>query len=97
MVPGRSGADLQYGFDELKRDLDEDVDVSIRRNLDVFEGKFALHQRQLKEELEKIMHEESNRVIDAVNRGPHDLIKHEVGLSMLIKLRLALRKAFRRN
>ena len=43
-----------------------------------FEGKFALYQRQLQDELSHVMREESNRVIDELNKGPHDKIKNKV-------------------
>lgn len=46
--------------------------------METFEGKFALYQRQLQEELAKTMQEETNRIIDELNRGPHDKIKNEV-------------------
>lgn len=65
-----------YGISDLKRDLQEGLDVAIETNLEKFGEKFTIQQRQLQEELSKVVHEESDRVIDAVNRGPHDLIKH---------------------
>lgn len=67
-----------YTIQDLKYDLHEDWDTAVSNNLQVFEGKFALQQRQLQEELSKFIHEDNNRILDAVSKGPHDLIKHEV-------------------
>ncbi len=50
----------------------------MQKNMETFEGKFALHQRQLQEELARFIREENNRLIDEVNKGPHDKIKNEV-------------------
>ena len=72
----RASGRSSYTIHDLKEDLHEDWDTAIKNNLQTFEGKFALQQRQLQEELWKFIHEENNRVIDAVSRGPHDLIKH---------------------
>ena len=69
-----------YTLADLREELREDSDVAIRKNFETFQGKFALQQRQLQEELTKVIREENNRLIDAVNAGPHDLIKHEVCL-----------------
>lgn len=46
--------------------------------METFEGKFALYQRQLQEELTKTMQEGTSRIIDELNRGAHDKIKNEV-------------------
>ena len=43
--------------------------------METFEGKFALYQRQLQDELSRVMRDESSRIIDELNRGPHDKIK----------------------
>ena len=67
-----------YSMDRLRADLHEDWDDAVKSNLAVFEGKFALQQRQIQEELSRFIRDENNRVIDAVSKGPHDLIKHEV-------------------
>ena len=48
--------------------------------METFEGKFALYQRQLQEELAKSMEENTSRIIDELNRGPHDKIKNEVSV-----------------
>lgn len=63
---------------DLKDDLRTDVDTSIQENLASFTGKFELYQRQLRDELEKFIHEESDRVIVAVTEGPHNRVKNAV-------------------
>lgn len=71
-----------YTLADLHDELREDSDVAIRKNFETFQGKFALQQRQLQEELTKVIREENNRILDAVTAGPHDLIKHEVRLRL---------------
>lgn len=48
--------------------------------MQTFEGKFNLYQRQLKDELSRVMNEGTARVIDELNRGPHDKIKNEASM-----------------
>lgn len=72
---------------DLKDELREDWDTAVSHNMEIFEGKFALHQRQLQEELSRVIREENNRVIDEVNKGPHDLIKHPVCFHSLRDIR----------
>ena len=67
-----------YTPSDLKGELLEDSDAAIKKNFATFEDKFAIRQRQLRDELTKVIREENDRVIDAVNQGPHDLIKQEV-------------------
>ncbi|KAJ3537236.1 hypothetical protein NM688_g6718 [Phlebia brevispora] len=76
-LQGRTVQGSTFTLQDLKDELFEDVDSAIRRNMETFEGKFALYQRQLQEELTKTMQEGTSRIIDELNRGPHDKIKNE--------------------
>ena len=67
-----------FTLQDLKDELHEEWEHAIRKNMETFEGKFALYQRQLQEELSRMIREENNRIIDELNRGPHDKIKDEV-------------------
>ena len=67
-----------FTLQDLKDELHEDWESAIAKNMETFEGKFALYQRQLQEELSRTMREESSRIIDELNRGPHDKIKDKV-------------------
>ncbi len=77
-LQGRTVKGSTFTLQDLKDELFEDWESAIRRNMETFEGKFALYQRQLQEELMKNMQEGTNRIIDELNRGPHDKIKNEV-------------------
>ncbi|KAF8579017.1 hypothetical protein K439DRAFT_1620875 [Ramaria rubella] len=57
-----------YSLGELKQDLSEDITVAVRRNAEIFNAKFDMQQRQIKED----MKQESDRVIQALTAGPHD-------------------------
>lgn len=63
---------------DLKSDLREDWKTAVGRNMTVFQRKFAVHQRQLQEELSVVIHEENNRIIRHMSAGPHERIRNEV-------------------
>jgi hypothetical protein len=67
-------------FEDLKDDLHIDPDVAMDKNMSVFSRKFEMQQRQLKEEMERVVRREGDRVIGAVTSGPHDKIIDPVSL-----------------
>ena len=77
-LQGRTVKGSTFTLQDLKDELFEPWESAVRRNMETFEGKFALYQRQLQEELTRTMQEGTNRIIDELNRGPHDKIKNEV-------------------
>ncbi|THH29709.1 hypothetical protein EUX98_g4473 [Antrodiella citrinella] len=66
-----------FSSKDLRDELQEDFDLAIVKNLETFEGKFVLYQKQLKEELSKFIRDENDRLLVAVREGPHDRIKNE--------------------
>ncbi|OSD01341.1 hypothetical protein PYCCODRAFT_541681 [Trametes coccinea BRFM310] len=72
-VPVKSNADSE-AVDTLERELAEAPEVAIKNNFEVFERKFKMQQRELAEEMRRMMHHEGDRVIEAVTSGPHDRI-----------------------
>ena len=65
------------GGDEVaavKQELFENPEIAVRKNLEVFERKFRMQQRELAEEMQRMVHHEGDRVIEAVTSGPHDRI-----------------------
>ena len=58
----------------LKMELFESLELAIKKNLDVFERKFKMQQRELAEEVRRMMHHEGDRVIEAFTSGPHERI-----------------------
>ncbi|KAI0766852.1 hypothetical protein BD413DRAFT_141493 [Trametes elegans] len=61
-------------LDALKMELFESPELAIKKNLDVFERKFKMQQRELAEEMGRMVHHEGDRVIKAVTSGSHDRI-----------------------
>ncbi|TBU25684.1 hypothetical protein BD311DRAFT_492317 [Dichomitus squalens] len=61
-------------FKALQTDLQTDVQTSIHQNMEQFQAKFLVQQRELEEQMRRAMHREGDRIIDAVNAGPHDKI-----------------------
>ncbi|KAI0088301.1 hypothetical protein BDY19DRAFT_190628 [Irpex rosettiformis] len=62
-------------FSDFKVELREDWDTALQTNLQAFEGKFKLYHDQMEANLQRYMHEESDRVIQEVTKGPHNLIR----------------------
>ncbi|TCD69752.1 hypothetical protein EIP91_006288 [Steccherinum ochraceum] len=76
--PGeRNNKRSAFSAKDLRDELQEDFESAIVKNLENFEGKFVLYQRQLREELSKFIREENDRLLTAVKEGPHDRIKNE--------------------
>ncbi|TFK89009.1 hypothetical protein K466DRAFT_487737 [Polyporus arcularius HHB13444] len=79
-VTKRDGAEHKIhdvGGDDLtvvKEELFDSPELAIRKNLDVFERKFKMQQRELTEEVKRVIHHEGDRVIEAVTSGPHERI-----------------------
>ncbi|KAL6299183.1 hypothetical protein BKA93DRAFT_612607 [Sparassis latifolia] len=61
-------------FEELKSDLRHDPAAAAINNFQTFEHKFAIQQRQLIEEVDRVVTRESDRVIQSVTSGPHDKV-----------------------
>ncbi|KAI8975832.1 hypothetical protein BD414DRAFT_497057 [Trametes punicea] len=59
---------------DLVRELAESPEVAMKNNFEVFERKFKMQQRELAEEMSRMVHHEGDRVIEAVTSGPHDRI-----------------------
>ena len=66
-------------FARLKRELSDSPEQAIQHNLDAFNRKFEMQQREFKQEMERIMHDEGTRVIVAVTEsGAHNRINDPV-------------------
>ncbi|KAI0826090.1 hypothetical protein BC629DRAFT_47848 [Irpex lacteus] len=74
-VSDKSVQRSEYTFSDFKVELREDWDTALQSNLEAFEGKFRLFYDQLEASLHRYMQEESNRVIEEVTKGPHNLIQ----------------------
>ena len=61
-------------FKELQEELQMDVQTAIRENMEQFQAKFIIQQRELEEQMRRTMHREGDRIIDAFISGPHDRI-----------------------
>ncbi len=82
-VSDKSVQRSEYTFSDFKVELREDWDTALQSNLEAFEGKFRLFYDQLEASLHRYMQEESNRVIEEVTKGPHNLIQEPVRLTVV--------------
>ena len=69
-------------LEDLKIELREDIDDALEKNFEIFLGKFELQVSMLQIALERYIHLENDRVINAVTgaitQGPHTRIKDPV-------------------
>ncbi|KAI0951411.1 hypothetical protein AcW1_008459 [Taiwanofungus camphoratus] len=91
---------------DLKEDLRDDPAAAVAKNLSSFERKLEMQQRQILQEVGRIVTRDGDRVIKAVTSGPHDklvdpdlhVIWKEMGWRGSVKARhfvLALRDYYR--
>ncbi|KAF8529742.1 hypothetical protein BU17DRAFT_36449, partial [Hysterangium stoloniferum] len=59
-------------MEELLEDLHTNPDEAMEKNEKVFERKFKIQQRQITEELTRVVGREGDRIISAITSGPHD-------------------------
>ncbi|KAI1785577.1 hypothetical protein LXA43DRAFT_899476 [Ganoderma leucocontextum] len=77
-ISGSEEHNISHGavdeFKELQIELQMDVQMAVRENLEQFQAKFLIQQREIEQGLRRTMHREGDRIIDAVISGPHDKI-----------------------
>ncbi|KAF8529737.1 hypothetical protein BU17DRAFT_36437, partial [Hysterangium stoloniferum] len=59
-------------MEELLEDLHTSPDKAMEKNEKVFERKFEIQQRQITEELTRVLGREGDRIISAITSGPRD-------------------------
>ncbi|RPD53442.1 hypothetical protein L226DRAFT_516920 [Lentinus tigrinus ALCF2SS1-7] len=59
---------------ELKQELADTPAAAMRKNLKIFERRFQMQQREILEEMRKVVIHEGDRVISSVLAGPHERI-----------------------
>ncbi|RPD55866.1 hypothetical protein L227DRAFT_579346 [Lentinus tigrinus ALCF2SS1-6] len=78
--------DPENDFQQLQEELRVDPETAIRDNLEQFQRKFMIQQREIEEEMRKMMHREGDRIIESYTAGPHDKIRdwdiHEIWKDM---------------
>ncbi|KAJ7115464.1 hypothetical protein C8R44DRAFT_880758 [Mycena epipterygia] len=63
-----------FDLEDLKEDLHSDPDAAMERNMAKFNRKLDAQTRQILDEVDRLVKREGDRVISAVNAGPHDRI-----------------------
>lgn len=70
---------------DLLRDINQDPNVAIKRNAELFfDRKFAMQRRKIQADIAKTVRREGDRIISAVTAGPHDRIIDKVGMTSQI-------------
>ena len=63
-----------FDLNELRDEIEGRPDEAIERNADFFNRKFNIQTRQIKEDIERAVRREGDRIVEAVTAGPHDRI-----------------------
>ncbi|KAH9953093.1 hypothetical protein BC827DRAFT_1273837 [Russula dissimulans] len=78
--------DTNLSVTSLRRDIFEDPNVAVEKNLAVFSRKFQAQKNQITDKLTLVVKRESDRVIQEVKGGPHERILdraiHEIWTEM---------------
>lgn len=61
-------------LEEILDDLNTDPDEAISNNMKAFSRKFEIQTNQIKEEMDRIVRREGDRIIGVFTSGPHDRI-----------------------
>lgn len=69
----------QHVINDLKEELQIDVDADLKKNMKVFSRKLDEQRRQLKQ-IEDTVVRQGNRVVSALREGPHDRIHDPVSI-----------------
>ncbi|KAF8843364.1 hypothetical protein BDN67DRAFT_924335 [Paxillus ammoniavirescens] len=56
----------------IRNELTEDIDKTLTNNMELFDRKLKVQQKQLMEQLDSVVHREGDRIITAVVSGSHD-------------------------
>ncbi|KAJ7597218.1 hypothetical protein C8J56DRAFT_1021519 [Mycena floridula] len=74
-ISGQEGkAKANADLEDLKEDLATDPDVALEKNAAIFSRKFEVQKRQIIDEVSRAVQREGDRIIGALNSGPHDKI-----------------------
>jgi hypothetical protein len=69
---------LDEALKDLYKELYEEVDAAISAQAAAFEKKYNLAHSQLQRNMKQYIQEEGKRLVDELNKGPHDLIRDDV-------------------
>lgn len=71
---GQRDEDCPFDLVELRHEIRGNPDEAIRRNAELFNGKFDVQRRQIAEDVARAINQEGDRIIFAMGMGPHTRI-----------------------
>jgi hypothetical protein len=80
---GRGGARVAPSTEliaTLRKDCREDLEQVLSKNMDVFAKRFEMGLDQLNDDLTNKIEHQGDRIIEALNDGPHNRLKDKVRL-----------------
>jgi len=64
----------KFDLAEIQHEIRDDPTEAIAKNAEFFNRKFDIQRRQIKEDVERALGREGDRIISAVTAGPHERV-----------------------
>lgn len=77
-VPRAKVRDAKPNVVDLKNDILEEPAAAVQKNQTSFFGKFEAQKNEIVHELKLVVRRETDRVIEQMRNGPHDLLRDRV-------------------
>lgn len=71
---------LQDAMEDLRKEIEMDQNQAIKKNLESFQRKFDVQQKQFREEIEQVVRKVGDNIIRSVAAGSYSRILDEVGM-----------------
>ena len=76
----------KFELAEIQREIREEPAAAIKKNAELFNRKFDIQRRQIQEDIEHAVSREGDRIISAVNSGPHERVLDPVCLFVRVQI-----------
>jgi len=68
----------KFDLEDIQREVQRDPTQAIEKNEEAFYGRFSVQMRQLREEFQRTVRQQGDRVISVLTGGPHDRVEDPV-------------------
>lgn len=72
-----------FNLIQLRQEINSNPNEAIEMNAEFFIRKFEIQKREI-QDITRAIHREGDRVIEAINAGPHDRIADQVRLEIIL-------------
>lgn len=71
------------GLETLRQDLAETPAEAVQKNAEMFDSKYRMQFKLLTDAVQEIVQHEGDRIITAIDAGPHDRLRDPVSVSIV--------------